>query len=512
MRRVETYELIRIDHQKLGLSKREICRKHHVGRLTVNQALESAVPPERKKVVRTSPVLTEEIKSFIDGILESDRKAPRKQRHTARRIWQRVAEEFGSAAKEVTVRRYVRIRKRQLAIGVQAFVPQHHPAGAQFEVDFYEAEVNFPDGPVVAKIVSVRSEFSGASFHVAYPAQTQSAFLEGVALGLEFLGGTAPIVRFDNLKQAVARILRGKRRIQQDRFIAFRSHYLFQADFTTPGLQGAHEKGGVENEQGRFRRRWFVPVPTFSGWAQLNDYLAACCIEDLSRTADGKTLSIGELAQMEKEFLQPLPAERFETGQIGDGRVDQKARVTVKTNRYSVPASLVGRRVNWRVSPMTIELSYEGKAVAVHDLIHGRSQEALVLDHYLEVLMDKPGAFPGALPLHQARLSGDFPKSYDQLWQKLCARSTKPEGTRQMIEVLLMHRSFPKAVMYQAVDQALDSGAIDPSGVELFARRIGSPKLFAQSPPLDVGQLSRFDRPLPDTTIYDALLSEVAAK
>ena len=512
MRRVELFESIRIDHQKFGLSKREICKRRQVGRQTVNQALESAVPPKRKKVVRTSPVLTDEIKSFIDGILESDKKAPRKQRHTARRIWQRVAEEFRSAAKEVTVRRYVRIRKRQLAIGVQAFVPQHHPAGAQFEVDFYEALIHFSFGSAVAKIISVRSEFSGASFHVAYPAQTQAAFLEGIALGLEFLGGTPIRIRFDNLRQAVARILRGKRRIQQDRFICFRSHYLFEADFTTPGLQGAHEKGGVENEQGRFRRRWLVPVPRFSGWTALNDYLAGCCIKDLSRVAEGKTLTIGELAQMEKEFLKPLPTERFETGQIGEGKVDQKARVTVKTNRYSVPASLVGRKVSWRMSPMTIELSYEGKAVAVHDLVHGRAQEVLVLDHYLEVLLDKPGAFPGALPLHQARLSGDFSQTYDQLWQRLCARSSKSEGTRQMIEVLLLHRRYSKSVMHQSVTQALELGAIAPSGVELFARRTESTNLFVEPPALDVGRLSRFDRPLPETTPYDALLGEVAVK
>ncbi|MGH2772397.1 MAG: IS21 family transposase [Actinomycetota bacterium] len=508
---MDLYELIRIDDRS-GMSKRSICKKHRVGKETVNQAINNAVPPERKKPVRTSPVLTGEIKDFIDGILQADNKAPRKQRHTARRIWQRVTEEFDSPAKEVTVRRYVRTRKRQLALGVQAFVPQHHPAGAQFEVDFYEALINFTFGAVVAKIISVRSEFSGASFHVAYPAQTQSAFLEGVALGLEFLGGVPARIRFDNLKQAVARILRGKRRIQQDRFVAFRSHYLFDADFTTPGLQGAHEKGGVENEAGRFRRRWLVPVPVFSSWAELNDYLAACCVRDLDRTAEGKTHTIGELAYMEKEFLQPLPAERFETGQIGEGRVDQKARVTVKTNRYSVPASLVGRRVSWRMSPMTLEFSYESRAVATHDLVHLRFQDVLVLDHYLEVLADKPGAFPGALPLHQARMSGDFPKSYDRLWQQLCERSDQTAGTRQMIDVLLLHRSYPKKVMLQAVEQALQTGAIDPSMVELFARRLTSKPPAIPQDVLDVGDLSRFDRPLPEMSSYDALLGEAVGK
>lgn len=507
MRRVELFEIMRKDHE-FGLSIRAIAEKRGVHRRMVRQALASAVPPERKTPERRCPVMTAEIKAFIDGILVADKEAPKKQRHTAKRIWQRCRDELGSSAAEVTVRRYVRGRRRELGVGIHAFVPQHHAVAAQAEVDFYEAFIDFPFGRRKAKIITTRSEFSAASLHVAYPSQTQSALLEGMALGLEFLGGVFARMRFDNLTQAVARVIRGERRIEQDRFIAFRSHYRFEASFTSPGIEGAHEKGGVENEVGRFRRRWLTPVPAMGSWAELNDYLRACCIKDLDRTLPGAPMTVGAAAELERPLLKSLPAERFEVCELAEPRVDRKARVMVRSVRYSVPASLVGRKVAARVGPMTVEISHEGRVVALHDRLHLRGAESLSLDHYLDVFQDKPGAFPGSLPLHQARSRGDFPASYDLLWSKLRARAGDKDGTRAMIEVLLLHRKHPMDVVRAAVDQALGLGSIEPSVIELLARQRAQGEL-SEPGPAEVGELARYDRPLPDTSCYDGLLAAV---
>ncbi len=505
MRRVELFEIMRKDHE-FGLSIRAIAEKRGVHRRMVRQALASPVPSERKVPERHCPVMTDDLKAFIDGILVADKDAPKKQRHTARRLWQRCRDEFGSSAAEVTVRRYVRGRRRELGVGIQAFVPQHHAIGAQAEVDFYEAAIDFPFGRRKAKIITVRSEFSAASLHIAYPAQTQSALIEGIALGLEFLGGVFASMRFDNLTQAVARIVRGERRIEQDRFIAFRSHYLFESSFTSPGIEGAHEKGGIENEVGRFRRRWLTPVPNVSSWAELNDYLRACCIKDLGRTLPGAAMTVGAAAGLERALLKDLPAERFEVCELAEARADQKARVSVRAVRYSVPASLVGRKLQVRVSPMSVEISHEGRVVAAHDRLHLRGAESLMLDHYLDVFVDKPGAFPGSLPLHQARSRGDFPASYDTLWTKLRTRAGDKAGTRAMIEVLLLHRKHPQEVVAAAVDQALHLGSIDPSLIEMLARQRAQGALFEPAP-AEVGELARYDRPLPDTSCNDGLLT-----
>lgn len=509
MRRVELFEIMRKDNE-FGLSIRAIAKKRGVHRRMVRQALTSPVPPPRKAPQRHRPVMTDQLKAFIDGILVADKEAPKKQRHSARRIWQRCRDELGSGAAEVTVRRYVRGRRRELGVGIQAFVPQHHAVGAQAEVDFYEAFIDFPFGRRKAKIIIVRSEFSAASLHIAYPSQTQSALLEGIALGLEFSGGVFLRMRFDNLTQAVARVIRGERRLEQDRFIAFRSHYLFESSFTSPGIEGAHEKGGIENEVGRFRRRWLTPVPAFESWAALNDYLRACCIRDLNRTLPGAPMTVGEAAGLERSLLKDLPAERFEVYELAEPRVDQKARVSVRAVRYSVPASLVGRKVGVRVGPMTVEISHEGRVVASHDRLHLRGAESLMLDHYLDVFLDKPGAFPGSLPLHQARSRGDFPASYDQLWTKLTARTGDKAGTRAMIEVLLLHRKHPPDVVRAAVGQALGLGSIEPSVIEMLARQRAQGELFEPAP-AEVGELSRYDRPLPDTHCYDGLLQTATA-
>lgn len=510
MRRVELFELIRHDHN-CGISKRSIEKTRGIGRRTVNQAIENAVPPERKRQVRICSQITPQVKSFIYRILETDKKAPRKQRHTARRIWQRLKDELGSTVAESTVRQCVRECKRELAIGLKVFVPQHHEAGKQGEVDFYEATFEFPWGREVAQVIAVRSEFSAGAFHMAFPVQTQAALFEGIENAFLLFGGSFETMRFDNLTLAVQEILKGKMRVEKDRFIAFRSHHMFHSSFTTPGIVGAHEKGGVEGENGRFRRRWLTPVPKVDNYEQANDYLLACCIRDMDRALEAETLTVGEKVVIERESLRPMPAERFETAELLEPRVDDKSRIQIKRNFYSVPASLVGKKVHVRLTPMGVEASFRDKLIATHERSYKRHQQILLLDHYLDVLVEKPGAFPGSLALHQARENGEFPRTYDRLWSALIAKSGEQVGTRQMIEVLLLHRTYSKQAVGEAVCQALSANAIDPSAVTLFCRHIQSGETVIETAdPIDVGCLSVYSRPLPQTIDYNDLLVTVS--
>jgi len=503
---VELFELIRKEARQ-GASIRSLARRHHVHRRVVRDALRSAVPPEAKRPERLHPALTAEVRAFIEDTLIADKKAPRKQRHTARRIWQRIRAELGAPVAESTVRAYVADRRRELGIGLQAFVPQHHPEGAQAEVDFYEAEVDFPWGREVAQVIAVRSEASAAARHRAYPAPTQAAFFDGIGHGLSFHGGVFPVMRFDNLKPAVAKVLKGRRRKEQDRFIAFRSHFGFEASFTTAGIQGAHEKGGVEGEVGRFRRLWFTPVPEVESWEDLDDYLLDACVADLDRRLAGRGERVRDVAERERALLLPLPEEPFDLSLLDRCRVDAKSRVCVLTNKYSVPVRLVGREVEVRITPMQVEVSHGGKVVARHPRAYLRYAERLELDHYLDLLIERPGAFPGSEALHQERVRGAFTPVHQALWERFKDRWGERDGTRHMIEVLLLRRLHPLPVHAEAVAAALRLGVSDHRAVALLCRHV-SDATRPDSPSIEVGELHRYDRPLPDVGAYDLLLGD----
>ncbi|MEX2546155.1 MAG: IS21 family transposase, partial [Chloroflexota bacterium] len=484
---------------------RSLADTYHVHRRVVRDALRSSTPPERKTPARARPKLSQEIASFIDEIIRADHTAPRKQRHTDRRILQRVHDELGTTISESTVSRYARSRRGELGPRPQVFVPQHHEIGRQAEVDFYEAYVQFPAELVKAQVITLRSEFSAAALHVAYPNQTQAALFEGIAAGLAFAGGVFPIVRFDNLTQAVARVLRGARRVEQDRFVAFRSHYGFVGSFTTPGIGGAHEKGGVENENGRFRRRWLTPVPQVGDWDGLNAYLHECSLKDLERTLAGRGEPVGSMRARERALLRPLPAEGFELAEVATALVDQHARITVRTNRYSVPVALVGRRVEVRVLPMTIEAWHQGRIVATHRRSHLKWQHILVLDHYLELLRFRPGAFFGSMPLHQSRARGEFPAPYEAMLARLVDKLGQRDAVRHMVEILMLHRSCERDAVERAVRQALELGVSDANAVAQLVRQAHD-TVGPGAERLEVGELKRYERALPDLARYDDLL------
>jgi transposase len=355
--RVELFEAIRRDHRREQLSVRALAERHGVHRRTVREALVSAVPPARKSSPRAAPAIGP-WREVIDGWLSADKDVPRKQRHTARRIWQRLGAEHGAVLCEVTVSRYVRRRRVELGLadGVEVMVPQSHDPGGEAEVDFGEFYAEIDGTMTKCHLFKLRLAASGKGVSVAFTNQGQEAFLEGHVCAFERLGGVPGRIRYDNLKSAVVRVLRGRGREETERFIALRSHYGFDSFFCRPGLVGSHEKGGVEGEIGRFRRRHLVPVPKVASLAELNELLAAADDLDNARHLPGRQDDIGTAFTAEAPALSPLPREAFETGLTLTPRVDRHARITVRCCHYSVPASLVGRlvRVVLRASSLVV--------------------------------------------------------------------------------------------------------------------------------------------------------------
>jgi transposase len=219
--RVELFEQIRKDRRVEGSSIRELADRHHVHRRTVRQALKSAVPPPRRPYAQRPRPAIGPYAQVIDGWLLADREVPRKQRHTARRVWQRLVAEHGASVSEVTVSRYVARRRAELGLqNVEVAVPQAHLPGAEAEVDFGEFHAMVAGVLVKLWLFVLRLSCSGRAFHVAFATQAQEAFLEGHVLAFEYFSAVPGRIRYDNLKPAVTRVLKGRDRAEAERFIA----------------------------------------------------------------------------------------------------------------------------------------------------------------------------------------------------------------------------------------------------------------------------------------------------
>ncbi len=353
----------------------------------------------------------------------------------------------------------------------------------------------------------MRSCFSGAAFSMASPVETQQAFLEGHALAFDWFAGVFAEVRYDNLGSAVKKVLRGRRRVETDRFVAMRSHYLFDSIFTTPGIEGAHQKGGVEGEVGRLRRNHLVPVPAVGSIGQLNRLLVDACEQDLTRRIAGRPVTVAEQLTAERPLLRALPAP-FDATETTTVRVDSKALVTVRQNRYSVPVAFAALRVTAAIGAGEIRICHRDREVARHERLHGKYGTRAMLDHYLELLARKPRALARSLPLAQERDRRTWPEPFDELWAALRARWGQSEADRQMVDVLLLCREHGPARVELGVRGALAAGAIDGRAVAVLARRTSPTGPVARLDALEA-RLQAHDRPEPDLAGYDQLIGGV---
>jgi transposase len=502
--KVELFEQIRREYEFGVGTIRGVAHKLKVHRRMVRQALASAEPPQRKQVARERPVIGP-LRLYVDAILEADRKAPRKQRHSAHRVYERIRTELPEQqVAEVTVRSYVRKRKRELGWSTRAVcVPQSYAPGQEGQVDWYEAWAQLNGAQVKLQVFALRSMMSGAAFHRAYHRATQQAFFEAHEHAFHYFGGVFRVLRYDNLKSAVKKIVRGQQREQATRFIAFRSHWRFESDFCTPAQP--HEKGGIEGEAGYFRRNHWVPVPQARDLDELNTQLLAGCRDDERRQIAGHHQSVGAAMVAERTQLLPLAEQDFELAEVSFPHVDGLGCVRVKTNLYSVPA-LPDRTVEVRLYPSQVEVRDEGRLIARHQRCYERHQQVLELEHYLDVLERKPGALAGAKPLAAWRQRGLWPHSYDQLLSDFTDRHGKSSGTRQMIQVLSLIKPYGHGRVRAAVEEAIALGCADAAAIRHLVE--AADLTHAREAILELDALSRFERPLPVMTDYDGLLSE----
>jgi hypothetical protein len=340
---------------------------------------------------------------------------------------------------------------------------------------------------------------------MAFPNQKQEAFFAGHVAAFRHFQGVPHRLAYDNLKAAVLRILTGRNRQEQEKFIEFRSHHLFDSRFCTPG-QG-HEKGGVEHGVGYARRNFMVPLPKADSFEALNEQLLQSCLEDDQRRVDRQPMSIHEAWQEELKHLRPLPDHDYDCCTKRIVKLNGYGQVEIDTNRYSVPADLAETELTVKLYPFQIKVygSQQREPIAVHTRCYERKQDIFDPLHYLPLLSQRPGALEHAKPIRQWRAG--WPVVYDQLQRHLQRQWPDGRGVREFIRILQLHRQHPAEVVEQAVSQALLYNCAHADGVELCLRQLLQPE--PAWPRLDLSDhpnLAGFGQQALDLTRYDQLL------
>jgi transposase len=305
---VEQRERIRRAYFVEGKSIRQIARELKCSRPTVRKAIGSPEPAAYTLTIsRPAPVLGP-YKERIKELLAENQRLPRKQRYTGHKIYQTIRQE-GYAGSESTVRGYItglrQTKKRQ-----QVYLPLEFDPGTDAQVDWGEGVAIIAGERVTVQLFYMRLCYSRKLFMMAFPNQKQEAFFEGHVQAFHHFQGVPQRISYDNLKVAVLRILEGRNRHEQESFVVFRSHYLFESRFCTPG-QG-NEKGRVEKGVGYGRRNFMVPLPNVASFEALNEHLLAQCVTDDQRRVDRQPVTIGKAWEMEKPHLLPLPERDFD--------------------------------------------------------------------------------------------------------------------------------------------------------------------------------------------------------
>jgi transposase len=449
MKTVELYARVRRAVLVEGMSRRAVAREFGLARKTVSKMLEYSAPPgyQRQKPVRRPKLGPWQ--GAIDAILEDDKQRPRKQRHTAKRIFERLRAEHSYTGGYTIVKDYVRSAKIG---GQEMFIPLTHAPG-EAQADFGEAQVMIAGVEQKAHFKVFDLPHSDDCFVQAFPAETTEAFLEAHVLAFEYFGGVPRRILYDNTALAVARILGDGERKKTRAFSELLSHYLFAEKFGRPAK--GNDKGKVENLVGYTRRNFMVPIPRAASWEALNEQFIRDAMARRAQRLRGHRETIGERFERDRAALLPLPAARFEACDKTTARVSSISLVRYRTNDYSVPTRYGHRQVLVKAYVHHIVIVSGSEVIAEHKRSYER--EAAIYDplHHLALLEHKSRALDQAAPLAGWQL----PECFAQLRRLLEARLRKHAG-REYIQVLRLIEHFAFEEVTAAVEQSLALNAI----------------------------------------------------
>jgi len=438
------------------LSKRAACREYQLDWRTLKRILKHEEPAGyQRQQPRAKPKLEDHL-AFLHEILKQDQQAPKKQRHTTQRIFERLLG-HGFEGKLTIVKDAVRAWKQRQA---EVFVPlAHRPGDAQ--VDFGEAQIKLAGEQIKVAFFVLTLTYSDAIYCQVFPKECTESFQEGHKRAFAFFEGVSRRNSYDNSKIAVAKIVGGRGREATREFLRLESHYLFEHHFCL--VRRPNEKGHVENLLGFARRNFLVPVPEVDTLEELNAQLEARCRQDLDRQVRGKPATKAQLLAAERSALLPLPRQEFESRKVVTVKANSLSLVRFETNDYSVPTQWAHHQVTVVGGIEEVRLVVGGRLVAVHPRDWGREQIRFDPVHYLALLERKPGAFDYARPLE----GWELPASFDVLRRRQETEFPK-DGTRQFIKVLRLLEQCTLGELTGAVEYALSIGANSADAVRLI--------------------------------------------
>ena len=452
---VELYLRVRLACHVDGLSQREAASRFGLARETVKKMLRHSEPPGYRRRRPPKRPKLDPFTDVIDRILEDDRTVHRKQRHTAKRVFERLRDEHGFAGGQTIVKDYVRERRRRLR---EMFVPLVHPPG-HAQADFGEADAIIAGVRYRAHFFVMTLPHSDACFVSAYPAATAEAWLDGHNRAFAFFGGVPQSILYDNDKRLVARILPDGRRQRTQAFSGLQSHYLFEDRYGRPGK--GNDKGKVEGLVGYARRNFMAPVPRFESWEAFDVYLEEQCRKRQSHVLRGHRETIGARFERDREKLTGLPPAPFEACDKAGTRVSSLSLVRYRDNDYSVPVAYGHQEVWVRGYVHEVVIGCGGEVIARHPRSYEREDLVFEPLHYLALLEQKIGALDQAAPLAGWKL----PEAFAGLRRLLEARMGKA-GKREYVQVLRLLETFALAEVHGAVRDALRLGAIGYDAVK----------------------------------------------
>jgi transposase len=485
-------------YENEGLSLREIAKQTGKDFRTVQKyAYQEDWNPAAKENLEPKkyPVLGEHIPT-IDVWLEQDMREPRKQRHTIKRVYERLRDECGYRGSYASVKRYVNRKRDALRKRQEGFIPLAHPPGWA-QVDFgkfkYYDAVGI-DRTGWALIVSF--PYSNAGWIQVFRSQNQECLLTGLKRIFYHIGGVPVRIRCDNMSTAVAQILEGTERILSDGFYRFMLHHRFEADFCNPAK--GNEKGNVENKVGYTRRNMLVPVPTIEDFEEFNAELLCRCGADLDREHYQQEQTISGLWETERKHLLTLPEYEYDVFRYESLSVNKFGFVTVDTVRYGLPPEMSGAIVQAKIYFDRIDVYYDRQPLKSFTRGYERNTEVYDWKEYLPALMRKPGAVP------HTRFFDQMPK----LWQEHLKATTSRERRTALQVLMEMVNDGNESFCDEALELANENGRTDADSIRQCYYMIAKPESHPN--PLTLASSPPTTGYSPDLSVYDVLTGGAA--